>query len=333
MRIRHTLLLGAMFILTVALACGTPEPTATPAPTATPTPLPPLTGAGGGVIAFASDRDGNDEIFVMNLDGTDQRQLTHTGTSARNSHPAWSPDSSQIVFQAEPVAGRQNIQVMNANGTDVQQLTSGRNSRRPAWSPDGTRIAFDLWNGRNTTVCTIKPDGSDQQCLTQTSLDFDVFDPFWSPDGAWIACVLHSHPGSQDEGYRIYVLDVPGAQQDPEGDNLRRLIQSGDDEEDTPAWSPDGSQIAFSSVREGQSEIFIIDAGGTNLRRLTHNAFDDLHPTWSPDGSMIAFQSNPDGKWDIYVINIEDALQGTGDTGERRLTTSDANDSFPSWRP
>ena len=61
MSIRHTLLLGARFILTVALACGAPEPTATPAPTPTSTPLPPLTGAGGGVIAFASDRDGNDE--------------------------------------------------------------------------------------------------------------------------------------------------------------------------------------------------------------------------------------------------------------------------------
>jgi Tol biopolymer transport system component len=100
-----------------------------------------------------------------------------------------------------------------------------------------------------------------------------------------------------------------------------------------PAWSADGSQIAFSSVREGQSEIFVIDAGGIELRRLTHNTFDDLHPTWSPDGAMIAFQSNPDGKWDIYVMNVEDALRGTGDTGMRRLTTSDANDGFPSWRP
>ena len=89
MLILHTLLIGALFILTVALASGTPEPTATPAPAPTSTPLPPLTGAGGGVIAFASDRDGNFEIYVMDADGSDQRRLT--SDRAGDYWPHWRP--------------------------------------------------------------------------------------------------------------------------------------------------------------------------------------------------------------------------------------------------
>jgi TolB protein len=102
----------------------------------------------------------------MNLDGTDQRQLTHTGKSARNSHPAWSPDGSQIVFQAEPVAGRENIQVISAYGTDVQQLTARRNSMRPAWSPDGSQIAFSSVREGQWEIFVIDADSSDQRRLT-----------------------------------------------------------------------------------------------------------------------------------------------------------------------
>ncbi len=326
MSIRHIQLSVAVISLTIAAACSAPEPTATPASTPSPTSLPAMSGSGGGVIAFVSDRDGNDEIFLMNADGTDQRQLTRTATSTRNAHPAWSPDGSQIVYEAEPTEGRQNIWGMGRDGSDARQLTSKRNSRRPAWSPDGTRIAFDQWNGRNTGLCTISRDGADEQCLTPVTPDADFFDPAWSPDGTRIACALHSHPGGHDEGYRIHVLDVAAARLNAEDDNMRRLVEGGDAEEDNPTWSPDGQQIACTSVREGHWQIFVVDAGGTHLRQLTHEAADHLYPNWSPDGERIAFQANRDGQWDIYVMNVDG-------TELLRLTTHGASDQHPVWRP
>ena len=102
----------------------------------------------------------------MNADGSDQRQLTYTAKSARNSHPAWSPDGSQIVLQAEPIGGRENLQVMNASGTDVRQLTTGRNSRRPAWSPHGSQIAFSSVREGQWEIFVIDADSSDHRRLT-----------------------------------------------------------------------------------------------------------------------------------------------------------------------
>ncbi len=341
-RTRLGTIASAFILLTTSVACGAPEPSATPRKVATPTltPQPPLAGSGGGVIAFASDRDGNDEIFLMNADGTDPRQLTHTGQSVDNSYPAWSPDGLQLAFQTEPAAGRESIQVMDWDGTDLHKLNTQRNARLPAWSPDGKQIAFNVWNGRNTAICTAMPDGSEEQCLTPITPDADFFGPSWSPDGSQIACAVHSHPGSQDLGYRIHILDVVGAGQDAGGDNVRRLMPSGEAEEDMPAWSPapvesgpNSGQIAFASARGGHWQLFLVNADGTNLQQLTHDAADHLHPAWSPDGSRIAYQSNPAGKWDIFVMDIQAALEGSGDTGVQRLTTSDANDWCPSWRP
>ena len=72
-----------------------------------------------------------------------------------------------------------------------------------------------------------------------------------------------------------------------------------------PAWSPDGKQIAFASNPDGNSDIYIMDANGTNLTQITHNDADDLEPAWSPDGKQIAFASNPAGNYDIYVITVD----------------------------
>ncbi len=341
-RTRLGTIASALIVLTTAVACGAPEPLATPRKMATPTltPQPPLAGSGGGVIAFASDRDGNDEIFLMNADGTDPRQLTYTSQSIRSSYPAWSPDGLQIAFQTESAAGHEAIQVMDWDGTDLYKLTTKRNARQPAWSPDGGQIAFNSWNGRNTAICTAMADGSEEQCLTSLTPDTDFFGPSWSPDGSQIACAVHSHPGSQDLGYRIHILDVVGGRQDAEGDNVRRLSLSGEAAEDIPTWSPASvesgpslGQIAFTSVRDGQWQLFLVNANGTDLRQLTHDSADHLHPAWSPDGSKIAYQANPDGHWDIFVLDIQAALERSGGNGVQRVTNSAANDWCPSWRP
>jgi len=93
-----------------------------------------------------------------------------------------------------------------------------------------------------------------------------------------------------------------------------------------PAWSPDGSKIAFTSTRDGNSEIYIVDADGRNLKRLTNHPAVDQLPRWSPDGQTLVFESNRDGNTEIYRIGRE--------AGEpQRLTDSPYADRFPVWSP
>lgn len=97
-------------------------------------------------------------------------------------------------------------------------------------------------------------------------------------------------------------------------------------EEHDPAYSPDGSRIAFRSNRDGNHEIYVMNADGSGPVRLTNNPADDLNPEWSPDGAKIAFRSNRDGNDEIYVMNAD----GSNVT---RLTNHVAFDANPSWSP
>ena len=87
-----------------------------------------------------------------------------------------------------------------------------------------------------------------------------------------------------------------------DGSGVIRLTDN-DASDVTPAWSPDGRRIAFASERDGNLEIYVMNADGSGVTRLTYNGANDLFPDWSPDGRRIAFHSNRDGRMDIYVMN------------------------------
>lgn len=130
-----------------------------------------------GKIAFASDRDGNWEIYVMNADGSGQTRLTKN--PARDEFPDWSPDGKKIAF----VSGRDgtiDTYVMNADGTGQARLTTNpADDYRPAWSPDGSKIAFMAHRDGNTEIYVMNADGSSQTNLTQNQAD--DWEPSWSP--------------------------------------------------------------------------------------------------------------------------------------------------------
>jgi len=186
----------------------------------------------------------------------------------------------------------------------------------PSWSPDGRRIAFMSDRDGNREIYSVNADGTDVRNLTNDSAS--DYHPSWSPDGRRIAFV-----STRDGNNEIYAMDADGT-------GVTRLTTHfGDDY--APTWSPDGRRIAFATrnrsdlntVQNGL-DIFVMNADGTGLSRLTRHPADDYDPSWSSDGRGIAFVSTRDGNREIYSVNADG-------TDIRNLTNDAASDYDPSW--
>lgn len=170
-----------------------------------------------------------------------------------------------------------------------------------------------------SNIFTMCPNGSGERQLTRNASSNSY--PAWSPDRSRIA-----FQSLRDENWEIYVMNADGSSP------LNLTRSQGDpgaafQSDQHPVWSPDGSRIAFSSSRTGEGDIYVMDADGGNLERITVDPTPDLQPTWSPDGSRIAFASVRDGWTRIVVIDTDGA-------NEARLTDVDgAHDSHPAWSP
>jgi Tol biopolymer transport system component len=262
---------------------------------------------GSRMIAFASNRTGNLDIYLINPDGSGLTRLTNS--PALDADPAWSPDRTKLAFHSER-DDNSEIYVMNADGSDVTRLTDNPAiDRNPAWSPDGKRIVFESYrDDGNREIYAMNADGSGQTRLTfNEALDFD---PDWSPDGNLIAFA-----SERDGNREIYVMHADGT-------GVTRLTDTAAAEYN-PEWSPDG-HLAFHSDRDGNSEIYAMNADGSGQTRLTVNKAQDFNPTWSPDGKQIAFQSDRDANTEIYIMNADGSNQ-------TRVTDSQAEDLVPDW--
>jgi Tol biopolymer transport system component len=284
----------------------------------------PITGVEGR-IAFYSDRDGDWEIFVMNADGTNPRQLTANAIFG-NVHPAWSPDGTRIAFvgtRQDPVSGvfHDEILIIDGDGSNEIAITNHPlYDTSPGWS-SSNRIVFQTNRDHPEArpyddifpdeIYTIAPDGTDPQRVTTN--DRDDAHPDWSPDGQTIVYSSEVSSGNYD------ILTIR-----PDGSGIVNLTNHPASDW-RPAWSPDGTRIAFHSNRDGNFEIYVMNADGTSVRRLTDHPGDDFHPSWSPDSRMIAFQSRrAGGDFDIYI------MQADG-TGIIAITNNTANDDGPAW--
>jgi Tol biopolymer transport system component len=175
-------------------------------------------------------------------------------------------------------------------------------------------------------IYVMDSDGSNVTVLSPEGLDDTA--PTWSPDGQKIAFV------SQRDGNReIYVMDATC--NNPEGcsqDAVNVTRHAADDW--TPAWSPDGSQLAFSSLRDGSWEVYVLDTACfdtpetciDSLRQITSDGNLNISPVWSPDGSRFAYNSKAAGNWDIYTM-------ATDGSNIRQITTAPGNDLSPAWSP
>jgi Tol biopolymer transport system component/streptogramin lyase len=178
----------------------------------------------------------------------------------------------------------------------------------PAVSSAEPKIAFSALSEGRWGIFTMAPDGSNVTRVTP-DLPGDAFHAAWSPDGTRIAF---------DMEFDIYVIDVGSG-------DVNALTSDG--MSSTPAWSPDGTRIAFHrDVSAGDSEIFVMNADGTDPTRLTDDPAFDLGPTWSPDGTRIAFQSNRNGNPDIWVM-------GSDGSSPSVLVATPDYEAFPAWSP
>jgi Tol biopolymer transport system component len=262
-----------------------------------PSPVPfnnehPAWSPDGKRIVFASNRDGNNEIYVMNADGANQQRLTQA--PGRDAHPAWSPDGKKIAFQSPREGdGRDtNLYVMNADGSNQTKITNNHGfCGVPAWSPDGKRIVFQ-WRfagggGERWHIFVINADGTGQTQLTNDAANNQV--PNWSPDGKTI----------------IFYSDVTGKNQlylmNPDGSNKRRLTNNAWNDH-AAFWSRDGKRIMFISDRDGTRDIYVMHADGSNQTRISQN-LQAYQANWSADGDKIVFGFAKDHNTEIYVMN------------------------------
>ncbi len=258
-------------------------------------------------IVFASDRDGNLEIYRMTATGGDIRNLT--SSPLRDWSPVVSPDRKRVAFLTEVGEG-DAIDVMELGGRSRTRLTaSGPRHRGLRWSPGSNRIAYVAEQEGGPFIYVADLRQSQPQLLTTLSTD-DPGD--WSPDGQWVAFSV------RDGGARgIYIRN-------PDGVNQKQL-SSGPDY--SPRWSPDSRWIAFLSDRDGNPEIYLMSASdGSGLRRLTQTEAPEYQMSWSPDSKRLLFVSERDGNPEIYTAGIE------GD-GQARLTFNGVADEQPQWSP
>jgi hypothetical protein len=276
-----------------------------------PAPAPVAAQGGGGRIAFVSDRTGDDEIYVMNADGSNVTQLTSIG----GDYPAWSPDGTRIAFASYPsVELSWEIYVMNADGSGQTNLTNSSTIEvYPTWSPDGSRIAFASRENHNSiwNISVMNADGSGRTTLV-SGLEW-AETPAWSPDGTRIA-VAGKEPGLWKD-FELYLVNVDGSGMTP-------LTQTSLTD-DQPAWSPDGTRIAFAQGGLLYRDILVVNVDGSNPLILTDD-HDSYNPTWSPDNTRIAFDTEVNRNRDILVMNAD---------GSNRinLTNHIADDSDPDW--
>jgi Tol biopolymer transport system component len=240
-------------------------------------------------------------------------------------------DASSLRGRIAFSSGTEDVYSINADGSGLERLTKSQSLEfDPTWSPDGQRIAYRHQTGDDSTtdIYVMDADGSHPRNLT-TSDRFGDWGPDWSADGTWIA--WNTASGG-------FVFDLGLIHPDGSG---RRVIEAGVYVE-YPAWSPDGRRIAFMSPATSDPyEIFVMNADGTHVRRLTRSPGADGWPAWSPDGRQIVFSSERDdcayspaeecltsgdiGPWHtLYVMNADG-------TDQRRLTRTFGQ--FAVWSP
>jgi Tol biopolymer transport system component len=236
----------------------------------------------------------------------------------------FSGPNGQITFGLfNPAIGDDQIWKSNPDGSHPVQLTTVL-SEVSDWSPDGSRIAFDFFDGQTVQIATMDADGQDTVQLTTDETAFHG-EPAYSPDESRIA--FENEPVDAPDG--IFLMDASNGQ-----DVTRITSNPYSIFDETPSFSPDGTQIVFDRVKVArgpgrQSALFVVRTDGSDLRRITQWGSQAIQADWSPSGAWIVFNSEIGIKTgQIYIVHPD----GTGLTRLTVATNGDASFS-PTWSP
>jgi TolB protein len=265
-------------------------------------------------IAMSCDLTGKKEIYIMDFDGSNVKQVTrHHSISFA---PAWSPDGTRIAYSLfnRHADNIRNIDLYEfdflSNTIRLLSNKKGINSGA-AYSPDGKALALTMSYSGNPQLYSLDLKNGSTRVLSK-SFGFDV-DPSWSPDASHIAFV-----SSRVGVPMIYSMNSDGS-------HVSRLTYAGRYNA-TPSWSPQNKKIAFAGWIDHSFDIFTMNPDGSHIERLTKNQGNNEDPFFSPDGNFIVFSSNRTGKKNIYVMNVDG-------TFVKRLTYGLGNCVSPKWSP
>lgn len=263
-------------------------------------------------IYYVSSRSGHKEIWGMDYDGANQHPITTLGTIALSPHV--SPEGSRLAFSAFTGSGWE----IRMFSFDLNRLIAfprfGGTNLSPAWSPDGSKLAFSSSRSGDPEIYVIDQSGGNLRRITN-SKGPDV-SPVWNRKTSSQISWVSGRTGLP----QIYVMESDGT-------NVQQLTDQG--YAVSPAWSPNGTIVAFSWMRHygpgapGAQDIYIMDIVSKQWVQLTHDGGRNDFPSWSPDGRHIVFQSNRSGSLQIWT------MLANGDS-QKQVTNSGSN-SEPDW--
>lgn len=263
-------------------------------------------------IYFVSARTGHKEIWVMDYDGMNERQLTHLGTISLS--PRVSPDNSRVAFSSLGKTGW-SIRMYSLDlGRIVAFPSWGGTTVSPAWSSDGTKLAFSSDRGGDPDIYVTDASGMSPHRIT--AFRGPDVSPTWNPKTnsqvAWVS--------GRTKLPQIYVMDTDGA-------NVTRLTDGG--YASAPSWSPNGTVLTFAWNRSygpgapGGEDIYIMNIASKAWTQLTHSAGANDAPSWSPDGRHIVFQREQGGHSEIWMM--------LADGTDQQQLTHGGDNTMPNW--
>jgi TolB protein len=260
-------------------------------------------------IAFVKKVGGEKQIFVMDMDGNNEEQVTKGG--GLNLLPSFAPDGRSILFTSYRMDNPDLFEVSLADGA-LKRLSSraGLNTGGRV-SPDNSRIALTLSLDGNSEVYVLDRGGQIVKRLT-SSWGIDT-SPSWSPDGKQIVFV-----SSRAGNPQLYLMSADG------GEPARITFQGNYNQ--TPAFSPRGTHIAFTARDERNVfDIFVLDLRTKEIKRVTQDQGNNEEPSFSPNGRLLVFSTTRNGSRQLVISNLD----GTRQT----VVTTGGEHSSPAWGP
>lgn len=270
---------GLLLLICSAGSAAQQAPTAAAVPITYSHNYDPTLSPDGKRMIFLKQLEGHEQLFIADVDGRNERQLTREPTDKED--PAWSPNGQQVAYVL--IGPKNSLRVMNLDGSNDRSISPATQSPiHPAWMPDGKSILYctddDLHPPLKNAASIYRIDIATRNVATVISGGVNTY-PVPSPDGSKIAFRRFADNNSEVFAANIDGTNVTNLTDHPAFDGW-------------PAWSPDGKRIAFASNRNSSYQIFVMNADGSNVKLVANSEGRATAPKWSPDGAFIYFTNS-----------------------------------------